>query len=105
MTFFIISLPRQCRDYLNGLVGGSLCEPLCVRKEVEFVRCLGHGVKLHVLLAEWAANTVVLKTAKPLGHHRATAHLDRPDKYKRIISKQEFIKEVSGNLWKPVPHR
>ena len=75
-------------------MGGSLCEPLCVRREVEFVRCLGHGVKLHVLLAHWAANTVVLKTAKPSGSRRAARHLDHPDKQTRIISKQEFITEV-----------
>ena len=84
---------RQCKDYLSGMVGGSLCEPLCIRKEVEFVRCLGHGVKAHVLLAEWAANYVVLKTAK-IENHRAAAHLDRPDKFSKIISKQQFIHEV-----------
>ena len=61
---------------------------------MEFVRCLGHGVKLHVLLAQWAANTVVLKTSKPQGHDRVIAHLDRPDKLRKI-SKQEFTSEVS----------
>ena len=77
------------------MVGGSLCEPLCVRREVEFIRCLGHGVKAHVLLAQWAANYVVLKTAKPVArNHRAEAHLDRPDKFSRIISKQQFLHEV-----------
>lgn len=89
------AIPWQCSDYMNGVVGGSLCEPLCVRKEVEFVRCLGHGVKMHVLEARWAANTVVLKTSKPLGHRRATAHLETPDKFTRKITKQEFITEVS----------
>ena len=88
----------QCHDYLNGVVAGSLCEPLCVRKEVEFVKCLGHGVKLHVLLAQWAANTVVLKTAKPLGSERAMSHLERPDKFTRKITKQEFIHEVGESL-------
>ena len=62
---------------------------------MEFVRCLGHGVKMHVLQAQWAANTVVLKTPKPLGDHRATMHLDGPNKYKRKISKKEFIADVS----------
>ena len=66
-----------------------------MRKEVEFVRCVGHGVKLHVLLAQWAATTVVLKTAKPLNNERATSHLERPDKFSRTITKQEFIREVS----------
>jgi hypothetical protein len=92
-------LDSLCRDYLSGVVGGSLCEALCVRKEVEFVRCLGHGVKLHVLLAQWAANRVVLKTAKPLGHTRATSHLNRPDKLSRVISKQEFVKEANMTLF------
>lgn len=63
--------------------------------EVEFVRCLGHGVKLHVLEARWGANTVVLKTTKQLGHPRASSHLDHPDKFTRKITKQEFIREVS----------
>ena len=76
-------------------MGGSLCEPLCVRREVEFVRCLGHGVKMHVLQAQWAANTVVLKTPKPLGDHRATMHLYGPNKYQTKISKKEFIADVS----------
>lgn len=77
------------------MVTGSLCEALCVTREVEFVRCLGHGVKLHVLEARWGANTVVLKTPKELGHPRASSHLDSPDKFTRIITKQEFIREVS----------
>ena len=81
------------------MVGGSLCEPLCVKKEVEFIQCLGHGVKVHVLLAEWAANYVVLKTAKLLGNKRSISHLNRPDKYSRIITKQEFIKEVNYTMF------
>ena len=76
-------------------MGGSLCEPLCVRKEVEFVKCLGHGVKMHVLKAQWAANTIVLKTAKLPGNERATSHLERPNKFSRITTKQEFLNEVS----------
>lgn len=90
----IIIISWQCRDYLNGLVTGSLCEALCVKKELEFVRCVGHGVKLHVLEASWGASTVVLKTTKRLGHPRATSHLNHPDKFTRKISKQEFIREV-----------
>ena len=66
-----------------------------MRKEVEFVRCLGHGVKMHVLLAQWTVSSVVLKTAKPLSHERATSHLQHPDKFSHITTKQEFIREVS----------
>ena len=91
---FSLSPCIQCRDYLNGVVGGSLCEPLCVRREVEFEECLGHGVKMHVLKARWGANALVLKAAKPVDHERATSHLQRPDKFSRIITKQEFLKEV-----------
>ena len=79
---------------MNGAVTGSLCEPLCVRREVEFVRCLGHGVKMHVLQAQWGPNTIVLKTPKPLGDKMATLHLERPGKYMRKITKEEFIREV-----------
>ena len=77
-------------------MGGSLCEPLCVRREVEFVRCLGHGVKLHVLLAHWAANTVVLKTDKPLNNRTVAMHLNWYTDHNRLISKQEFVHKVSS---------
>ena len=85
----------QCRDYLNGAVGGSLCEPLCVTKEVEFVKCLGHGVKMHVLKAQWAANTIILKTTEPVSNYSLVAqHLQWYRDHNRLISKDEFVHQV-----------
>ena len=85
----------QCKDYLNGMVGGSLCEPLCVGREVEFIRCLGHGVKAHVLLAQWAANYVVLKMTEPVRNHSVVAlHVDWYTDRHRLISKKEFVHKV-----------
>lgn len=66
-----------------------------MKNELEFVRCLGHGVKLHVLEARWGASTVILKATEQLSHPQATFHLNHPDKFTRKISKQEFIREVS----------
>ena len=82
----------QCRDYMNGQVTGSLCEPLCVRREVEFVRCVGHRVKVHVLQAQWAANTIILKTLTPVGF--AMGHTEQ-DLHQKKITKEEFIQNVS----------
>jgi hypothetical protein len=63
------------------------------------VKCLGHGVKMHVLKAQWAANSIVLKTAKPPGNERATSHLERPDKFSQITTKQEFLNEANLTLF------
>ena len=60
-------LSIQCTNYSSGLITGSLCEPLCETREILFRRCLGHGVKLHVLQATWREETVILKTPKSLG--------------------------------------
>ena len=63
---------------------------------MEFVRCVGHGVKLHVLLAQWAATTVVLKTSEPVSNYSIVArHLLWDTHRNRIISKPEFVREVS----------
>ena len=94
LIFIIIYLHWQCRDYASGVVGGSLCEPLCVRREVEFVRCLGHGVKMHVLQAQWAGNTVVLKTNDLIDNHTAAMHVYWERDRHRVITRDEFIREV-----------
>lgn len=57
----------QCLNYTVGLVAGSICNPLCKSEEIRLRRCLGHGVKLHVLEAEWQGKIVILKTPKNLG--------------------------------------
>ena len=64
----------QCRNYSQGLITGSLCRPLCDTKEIHFEKCLGHGVKLHVLRARWKDSTVILKTPKQLGSSIAVKH-------------------------------
>jgi len=56
---------------------------------------LGHGVKMHVLQARWGDNTVILKTPKPIGSKIATMHLTGDDRYKRKLTKEEFIRDVS----------
>ena len=44
--------------------------PLC-SGEIQFRRCLGHGVKLHVLEAEWRNSMVILKTKEIVGTEHA----------------------------------
>jgi len=80
---------------MNGQVTGSLCEPLCVRREVEFVRCVGHRMKMHVLQAQWAANTVILKTLTPVGSGRFAMGHTEQDLHQKKITKEEFIRNVS----------
>lgn len=63
-------------NYSTGLVTGSLCRPLCDTKEIVFRKCLGHGVKLYVLEAEWNGATIVLKTPKILGTKAAVSMAD-----------------------------
>ena len=66
----------QCSNYSRGLVTGSLCRPLCDTDEIKFEKCLGHGVKLHVLRARWKDGIVILKTPnyKELGRNFAVGH-------------------------------
>ena len=79
---------------MNGGVTGSLCEPLCVRQEVKYVRCLGHGVKLHVLQAQWGPNTIVLKIPSPINNKTVADHIDWHRDRSRTISREEFIRDV-----------
>ena len=93
----VLPCSLQCSDYMNGQVTGGLCEPLCVRREVEFVRCVGRGiagVKRHVLQAQWAANTVILKTLTPVGSSWFMDHAEQ-DLHQKKITKEEFIQNVS----------
>ena len=87
-------------NYTRGIVAGSICEPLCVTKEIKFRNCLGHGVKLHVLETEWNGDTVVLKTHKPLGTELAMKMADvlvpkNTKKEEFTISIEEFTIHVS----------
>ena len=59
----------QCQNYSKGLITGSLCSSFCDTHELQFEKCLGHGIKLHVLRAKMKGNKVVLKIPKKLGSH------------------------------------
>ena len=83
----------QCRNYSNGWITGSLCKPLCVTKEIQFQRCLGHGVKLHVLQAVWNGNIIIIKSPKALGSRLAKIHLEDSGKDVKLTRK-EFIAQV-----------
>lgn len=87
----------QCQNYSKGWITGSLCEPLCVTKEIQFQKCLGHGVKLHVLQAEWKGSTIVIKTPKPLGSRLARTHLEDSGKDLKL-TREEFIAHVRRSL-------
>ena len=76
-------------------VTGSLCKPLCVTKEVQLKRCLGHAVKLHVLEAEWNGLKVILKTSEYFGHEwtpEVLPHGVSEDDFK--LTTAEFVKHV-----------
>lgn len=93
----------QCRNYSKGLITGSLCSPLCDTHEIKFEKCLGHGVKLHVLRAEWNGNTIVLKTPKPLGTRAvrslsAIASDTAREDFK--MTQEEFMESVSYNIFR-----
>ena len=88
---------------MHDHVTGSLCKPLCLTEEIEFLQCLGHGVKMHVLQARWGDNTVILKTPKPIGSRIATMHLTGDERYKRKLTKEEFIRDVSIDPLPPPP--
>lgn len=82
------------------MASGSICKPLCITKEIVFQSCLGHGVKLHVLEAEWNGNKVVLKTPKPLRSDAAVIMTDAlfPSNTRKEdvkMSAQELIYHVS----------
>ena len=70
-------LPAQCLAYGRGAAAGSLCQPLCSRR-LTFRRCVGHGVKVHVLEAEWAGHTVILKAPALLESDAGLADLRLP---------------------------
>lgn len=87
-------LDQLCDNYFNGYVTGSLCEPLCTRKEIQFQKCLGHGIKLHVLQAEWNGNIIILKAPKKLGDGAAMVHVKEAGSEMQITEK-EFIEQAN----------
>ena len=86
----------QCSNYSAGLLTGSLCRPLCDSREITFLDCLGHGVKLHVFLAEWRGYKVVLKSpSKAATHSEAVAHVEAHfTQGVAVLTKKQFIKQV-----------
>ena len=74
MCLLIAGFVFQCSNYSRGLVTGSLCRPLCETNEIKFEKCLGHGVKLHVLRVRWKDSIVILKTPQGLGSDIAVRH-------------------------------
>jgi hypothetical protein len=88
----------QCRNYSEDLVTGSLCSPLCDTHDIEFEKCLGHGIKLHVLKAKWSEKSVVLKTSKPLGTRslgKLSSVFSKPLNHNFKITRQGFMEAVS----------
>ncbi len=83
---------------MYGKVSGSLCESLCVSREIQFKRCLGHGIKLHVLEAEWNAYTIILKAPSELGSRRAKEHLESENRNKRL-TREEFVQKANASLF------
>ena len=72
-------------------------------KEIKLKRCLGHGVKLHVLQAEWKGLNVVLKSCKPLASKHAMWYVDGliPPNTKKEnfgFKMKDFIYHVSKSL-------
>ena len=64
----------QCINYTKGLASGSLCYPLCT-DEIKYTECLGHGVKPHVLRANWHGKDIILKVKRKLNERRVVHHL------------------------------
>lgn len=96
------SFLMQCTNYSSGLITGSLCRPLCETREIEFEKCLGHGVKLHVLRAKWNGKKVILKTPKELGSTIAVRHAMNsliPGSQSKDfrMTRKEFIQRVCTN--------
>ena len=61
-------------NYTKGLASGSLCYPLCT-DEIKYTECLGHGVKPHVLRANWQGKEMILKVKRQLHEKRVVSHL------------------------------
>ena len=92
----------QCSNYSRGLITGSLCRPLCETKEIEFEKCLGHGVKLHVLRARWKDSTVIRKPPKRLGsdmRHAVSSLLPGSPQGKEgfTMTKKTFVERVGAD--------
>ena len=54
----------QCANYSQGLISGSFCPKLCSEGSVTYVKCLGHGVKPHVLLMKYRGSDIILKAKR-----------------------------------------
>ncbi len=113
---FLLSGIVQCSNYSKGLVAGSLCEPLCKTKEIQFTKCLGaHALKLYVFEAEWKGKPVIIKSVRPYPQHRDRiwylrklrpkgydpTRLPLPVKIDKSmkLTREEFIKQANATLF------
>ena len=102
-VYIITYINMQCRNYSEGLITGSVCSPLCDTRDIEFEKCLGHGIKLHVLRAKWRGKPVILKTSKPLGTRslgKLSFLFSKPLNHNFKITRQEFMAFVSYFVFK-----
>ena len=76
-------------NFSRGVLSGSLCRPLC-SGQLQFKRCLGHGVKVHVMEADWGGRTVVLKAPAALGEQQGLAQVEE----KAGLTQAEFLHRV-----------
>ena len=52
----------QCGRYATGFIAGSLCEPLCITREIHIQKCIGaHELKSYVLQADWNSKSLIIK--------------------------------------------
>ena len=83
----------QCINYTKGLTSGSLCHPLCTG-EITYKKCLGHGVKPHVLRAAWKEKDIILKVKRALDEQCVVKHLS--DLNVHVLDRQYF--DIVANL-------
>ncbi len=94
----------QCEAYSSGHVSGSLCEPLCTKKEILLKKCIGHhGVKLEVLKMDWNGEEMIMKTFRPLGWKNGLAsdHFKGTSRTSEV-SKSLFMKEANETIFNSI---
>ena len=53
----------QCHNYHTGTIVGTLCEPLCTSKTIEYRRCFPGGRdKAFVAKVKWGTRDIILKS-------------------------------------------
>ena len=86
--------------YIDHLVTGSMCSPLCEKEEISYQECLSHRSNFYVMLARWNLTQVVLKARSSAALASLYEERYRKDwmEQLKVVVEQEILGQESTDV-------